>query len=209
MDINSLPSNSNKSREQEKQQYNKPEKKIEPVVEAGTRTKKKSGIVRLADVFLPEDVTSVKDYILRDVIIPKIRDMLHDIGAEAWDSFWGISGRSTRGSAAKVSYVSYDKYSSGGRRDISDQSPRQSGRLDYDDIVFSSRGDAEAVLDRMGEICDQYKCVSVADMYDLADVTNDNYALNKYGWTDIHEAKIIRMSGGGYTIKMPRATQLD
>lgn len=208
MDINSLPSNSHKSKEQERREYSKPEKKVTPVVTSEVKTKKKSSIVRLADVFLPEDVTSVREYVIKDVIIPKIRDMLHDIGAEAWDSFWGISGRSTRGTATRVTYTSYDKYSRQGRRDISDQSPRQS-RIDYDDIVFSSRGDAESVLDRMGELCDQYNCVSVADMYELADVSNDNYTLNKYGWTDIRDAKIIRLGGGGYSIKMPKAIQLD
>lgn len=204
MDIDSLPSNSHKSREA---QYHKPEKKVEKVVSGSTSTKKKSGIVKLADVFLPEDVASVKSYIIGDVIIPKIKNMLHDIGAEAWDSFWGISGRSSRPSASRVSYVSYDKYSRN-KTDISDHSRQRSG-IDYDDIVFSSRGDAQSVLDSMGDICDQYQAVSVADMYELADVPNENYTLNKYGWTDIHDAKIVRLSGGDYTIKMPRAVSLD
>lgn len=206
MDINSLPSNSHKSKEEK---YHKPEKKIESVVSGSTSLKKKSGIVKLADVFLPEDVQSVKSYILDDVIIPKIKNMLHDIGAEAWDSFWGISGRSTnRGSASRVSYVSYDKYSNR-NADPRDKQPRQRSGLDYDDIVFNSRGDAEIVLDRMSELCDRYQTVSVADMYELADVSTDNYMLNKYGWTDLHDAKIVRLSGGYYTIKTPRAMPLD
>lgn len=206
MDIDSLPSNSHKSKEK---QYNLPEKKVESVVTGTTSTKKKSSVTKIADVFLPEDVSSVKDYILRDVIIPKVRNMLHDIGAEAWDSFWGISGRSSnRPVASRVSYTSYDKYSRRGN-DAQDRRPRQRTGVDYDDIVFSSRGDAEVVLDRMDELCDQYQAVSVADMYELADVSNDNYTLNKYGWTDIHEAKIVRLSGGDYTIKMPKAMPLD
>lgn len=204
MDIDSLPSNSHKSREE---QYHKPEKKVEKVVSGSTSTKKKSSIVKLADVFLPEDVASVKSYIIGDVIIPKIKNMLHDIGAEAWDSFWGISGRSSRPSASRVSYVSYDKYSRN-KTDISDH-PRQRSGIDYDDIVFSSRGDVQSMLDSMSDICDQYQAVSVADMYELADVPNENYTLNKYGWTDIHDAKIVRLSGGDYTIKMPRAVSLD
>ena len=204
MDINSLPSNSHKSKEQDKQ-YSKPEKKIEPVVSGKATVKKKSGIVRLADVFLPEDVNSVKEYILVDVIIPKIKNMLHDIGSEAWDSFWGISGRSgSRGTASKVSYVSYDRYS----RDKQPENPRRSG-VNYEEIVFPTRGDAETVYDRMSELCDTFGNVSVADVYELADVPNDNYTLNKYGWTSMEGAQVVRLSGGGFAIKMPKARPFD
>lgn len=204
MDINSLPSNSHKSKEQEKQ-YSKPEKKIEPVVSGKATVKKKSGIVRLADVFLPEDVNSVKDYVIGDIIIPKIRSLLHDIGSEAWDSFWGISGRSSsRGTASKVSYVSYDRYS----RDKQPETPRRSG-VNYEEIIFSTRGDAEAVYDRMAELCDTFNAVSVADMYELAEVPNDNYTLNKYGWTSMEGAQVVRLSGGGFAIKMPKARPFD
>ena len=204
MDINSLPSNSHKSKEQEKQ-YSKPEKKIEPVVSGKATVKKKSGIVRLADVFLPEDVSSVKEYILVDVIIPKIKNMLHDIGSEAWDSFWGISGRSnSRGTASRVSYVPYDKMS----QSKSTESPRRSG-VNYEEIVFPTRGDAESVYDRMSELCDTFNAVSVADMFELADVPNDNYTLNKYGWTSMEGAQVVRLSGGGFAIKMPKARPFD
>lgn len=204
MDINSLPSNSHKSKEQEKQ-YSKPEKKIEPVVSGKATVKKKSGIVRLADVFLPEDVDSVKTYIVFDILIPKIKSGIHDIVSEAWDSFCGISGRSgSRGTASKVSYVSYDKMSQNKQID----SPRRSG-VNYEEIVFPTRGDAESVYDRMAELCDTFNAVSVADMYELADVPNDNYTLNKYGWTSMEGAQVIRLSGGGFAIKMPKARPFD
>ena len=204
MDINSLPSNSHKSKEQEKQ-YSKPEKKIEPVVSGKAVVKKRTGITRLADVFLPEDVDSVKTYIIFDILIPKIKFGIHDIVSEAWDSFCGISGRrGSRGTASKVSYVSYDNYS----RDKQPENPRRSG-VNYEEIVFPTRGDAESVYDRMAELCDTFNAVSVADMYELADVPNDNYTLNKYGWTSMEGAQVIRLSGGGFAIKMPKARPFD
>lgn len=203
MDIDNLPSNSHKSKE--KQQYHLPEKKVEPVVTGKTTLKKKSGIVKLADVFLPEDVSSVKDYIIRDVIIPKVKSMLHDIGSEAWDSFWGISGRSSSGKSI-ARYVSYDKYSQ--NQTNRSETPRRSG-VNFEDIEFTSRGDAEIVYDRMAELCDQYNAVSVADMYELANVSNDNFALNKIGWTSMEGAEVVRVPGGGFKIKMPMAHQFD
>ena len=190
MDIDSLPSNSHKSREK---QYHLPEKKVEPVVTGKTTLKKKSGIVKLADVFLPEDVSSVKEYIIRDVIIPKV----------AWDSFWGISGRSSSGKSI-ARYVSYDKCSQNKRSDP----PRRSG-VSFEDIEFNSRGDAEIVYDRMAELCDQYNAVSVADMYELANVSNDNFVLAKIGWTSMEGAEVVRVPGGAFKIKMPMAHPFD
>lgn len=203
MDINSLPSNSHKSREEK---YHKPEKDISPVVSQPATLRKKSGIVKLADIFMPEDISSVKDYIVGSVIIPKIKNVLHDIGSEAWDSFWGISGRSSsRGPASRVTFghTDYNKMSTQG------EAPRQRSGVDYNDIEFRTRGDAELVLDRMGELCENYDFVSVADMYSIAEVSNDNFALTKWGWTDISEAKVVPLSGGGYSIKMPRAKPID
>ena len=56
-------SNSDKSREK---QINKPvpEKKIEKVVQGEVRSKKKSGLQKITDAFVPDDVANVKSYII-------------------------------------------------------------------------------------------------------------------------------------------------
>ena len=46
-------------------------------------------------------------------------------------------------------------------------------------------------------------------MYELAEVPNDNYRLNKYGWTSMEGAQVDRLSGGGFAIKMPKARPFD
>lgn len=60
----------------------------------------------------------------------------------------------------------------------------------------------------MNDIISQYGVVSVLDLYDLADVSTDNYAANKYGWTDISGCKAIRVRDG-YILKLPRALPLN
>ena len=74
-------------------------------------------------------------------------------------------------------------------------------------IVFNSRGDAEAVLMSMDELISQYEVVRVADLYDLAGITGD-YTDYRYGWTDIRSARIERVRDG-YIIRMPKALPLD
>ena len=59
----------------------------------------------------------------------------------------------------------------------------------------------------MDEIMEEYHIVRVADLYDLVGVTGD-YTDNNYGWTNIRNAKIVRVRDG-YKIDMPRALPLD
>ena len=59
----------------------------------------------------------------------------------------------------------------------------------------------------MDDILEKYGMVSVADLYDLVGVTG-NYTDNKYGWTNLSNAEIVRVRDG-YQIKLPRARVLD
>lgn len=196
-------SNSHKSKEENKEQ---PEKKVEKVISGKARTKEKSGLAKAADVFISEDVTNVKSYILMDVLIPAIKKGLYDIVTNGLDMIlYGETGHSEkRSTASKVSYRSY--YDQKNRRDDRPANHSRSGRSNSD-VIFESRGEAEAVLARMDELVDTYGLVSVADLYDLSGVTSE-YTDNKYGWTDVRNASIARVRDG-YVIKMPRAMPLN
>ena len=119
---------------------------------------------------------------------------------------YGEAGRSKRnGSAPKVSYRQYYNQSSEPIRAGSANSRRS---IDYDDICFDTRGDAETVLDAMQDIINQYGTVSIADLYELAHVANDNFTLNRYGWANINGAQAVRVRDG-YILKLPRAVPLN
>lgn len=81
--------------------------------------------------------------------------------------------------------------------------------MDYMDIPFQSRPDAEKVLDAMRDILDQYPSVSVADFYDLVGYNyGNNYTCNNYGWTDLSEVTIT-WSRGAWYITLPRAVVIN
>ena len=107
-----------------------------------------------------------------------------------------------RSTADRVSYRSY--YDNGYDRR---SSIVRSSNYSYDDIILNSRGEAEDVLVRMDELMETYGLVRVADLYDLVGITG-NYTDNKYGWTNIRNAEIVRVRDG-YMIKMPRAVPID
>ena len=195
-------SNSHKSKK-ENQELARSEKRVQSVVNGSAKAKKKSDIRKITDVFVSEDVSNVKSYILLDVLVPAVKKAISDIVTNGIDMIlYGEAGRSRKGNtnASKVSYRSY--YESQSDRDRRERSAIRSP-FDYDDILFETRGDAETVLDAMNEIISQYGVVSVGDLYDLANVQTSNYTVNKYGWTDIFGCKPMRVRDG-YILKLPR-----
>lgn len=182
-------------------------KKVEKVVTGKVKTKKKSEVSKLKDVFISEDVSNVKSYIVMDVLIPAAKKAISDIVRDGIDMI--LYGDAHRGrSSSGASYVSYRSYSDRDRRDTRRES---SGRTrigyDYDDIVLESRVEAEEVLQRMDELIETYGIVSVADLYDLVGKTC-NYTDNKYGWTNIRNAEPVRVRDG-YLLKMPKAGPIN
>ncbi len=194
-------SNSDKSR-----QETASEKKVEAVINGTAKTRKKGEMQKFADVFIAEDATNVKSYILMEVIVPAVKKAISDIVTTGIDMIlYGEAGRSKRNnSAPKVSYRQYYNQSS-------DQVRAGSGNrrsIDYDDILFDTRGDAETVLDAMQDIIGQYGTVSIADLYELAHVPNDNFTLNRYGWANLNGSQAVRVRDG-YILKLPRAVPLN
>ena len=183
-----------------------PEKKVEKVIAGTVKSKKKSEIRKFTDVFISEDINNVKSYILLDVLIPAIKKAISDIVTNGIDMIlYGETGKTKSNSiASKVSYRSYYD-GRNGRRDYS--AIRTKISYNYDDIIFDNRGEAEDVLSRMDELISTYGLVSVADLYDLVGVTG-NYTDNKYGWTNIRNASVIRVRDG-YMLKLPKALPLD
>lgn len=191
-------SNSHKSRQNQNDDI--PEKRVEKVVSGSVKSKKKNGLQKITNVFVPDDV---KSYIFEDIVVPAVKDIILD----AVRAFLGVSGNSRGGRSSTSSKISYRKYyDDRDRRDSGNVSRTRTG-YDYDDIILESRGEAEDVLERMDELIATYQVVSVADFYDLVGVSG-NYTDNKYGWTDIRNASVIRVRDG-YMIKLPKALPLN
>ena len=199
------PSNSNKVKEAKRQQA-LTEKKVEKVITGMARTKKKSEIRKFTDVFISEDVNNVKSYILMDVLVPAIKKAISDIVTNGVDMIlYGEAGSNKKRST--VSKISYNKMFDDPRSSRIHSERGRTG-LDYDVLIFDSRGDAEAVLSALEDIIAQFGVASVGDLYDLAQVSTTNYAINKYGWSDLRSAEVIR-ARDGYMIKLPRALPLN
>lgn len=180
-------------------------KDIQPVAKA--KTKKKSEVKKFADVFIAEDITSVKDYIVNDVLIPAAKKAISDIITNGIDMILYGEARGKDRRRDTGSRVSYTKYYERDRDRDYDRGRTRRSVYDYDDIILDTRGEAEDVLNRMDDLIDAYGMVSVADLYDLVGVSG-NYTDNKYGWTNLRNAE-VRRTRDGYLLKLPKALPFD
>ena len=198
------PSNSHKSKEENRSLARTEEKRVEKVVKGAVKTKKKGGVSKLADIFINEDVSNVKSYILMDVLIPATKKAISDIITNGIDMIlYGGNGRGGRPSGGRSSYVNYSSYS----RDERPRDSRHNTRFDYDDIIFQTRGEAIEVRDQMEDLIAHFGHVTVADLYDMADLTAP-YTANKYGWMNVRNVEPVRVRDG-YILKLPRAVLID
>ena len=190
-----------------KHKANLSEKKVEKVVRGKVKVKNKSEMHKFKDIFISEDAANVKSYILLDVLVPAVKKAIKDIVTDGIEIIlYGESGRRRNGSSTNASYVSYNRFAD--RRDDDRYNDRQARvGYSYKNITLETRGEAEEVLSRMDELIDTYGVVSVADLYDLVGITG-NYTDNKYGWTNIRNAKPVRV-GDGFMLELPKALPIN
>ena len=190
----------------EKMKKEASDKKVEKVVKGKVKVKKKN---KFADLFISEDANNVKDYIFLDVLVPAIKKAISDIVTDGIDIIlYGGSGNGRkRSSSGSISYTSYsrfsDRFSDRDRRD----DRRSSIGYRFNDIIFDDRREAKEVLERLDELIDNYGKATVADFYDLVDISG-NYTDNRYGWTSLRNADIVSVRDG-WMIKLPKALVLD
>lgn len=200
--------NSHKYKEEQKS-TTPVEKRVQKVVKDPAKTKKNE-VRKIADIFISEDVSNVKNYIFMDVLVPAVKKAIYDIVTNGIDMFlYGGTGKGKSSSSpgAKVSYRSYydQKNSSSGYR--GSENVRSNNGFEYDDIEFQHRGEAEAALQQMHDAIARYGIVTVADLYDMAGLTAP-YTSQKYGWMSVNGVNVVR-TRDGYVLKLPRAVPID
>ena len=184
--------NSHKYKEEQKAAS---ERKIEKVVTGTVKTKKRLS----GKIFNTGDMGDVRDYLVDEVAIPGVKNLILDFIIGGATRLLGGKSRYSRSTgASKISYRDYYEQ----RDDRRPVSTSGTGRFDIDDIIFPTRGDAEAVRDQMDEVIAKYGFVTVGDMYDMAGLPQP-FTGQKYGWTSIVSSRIESVRDG-YVIRLPK-----
>ncbi len=179
------------------QKYNEVSKK-EKIVKGDVSTRKRPLNKKLADIFFVEDVETVKQYVIFDVIIPGIKRLAID----ALSMMLLGSVRSSSSSGGKYhDYSNYSRNNSKNNRTDIDNNNRD--KRDYRDVVLASRMDAEEVLKELREDINEHDKTSVGYFYQLVGMSSD-WNDNDRGWYDLSGAQ-VRPCRDGYYIDLPRA----
>lgn len=191
---------------------------------------KKAGLgKRFRSIFIGEDGRSVATHVLWDVVIPAAKDLLYDAGQEALGRSLGINVRGARRSSGPINYngigstlASRVNYNRPGfmtdprdRQQQAQTAPKAGlpgrnvtlGNVAIDDIILSTRIEADDVIGRMYNLVERYGRVTVADLFDLVGVTGE-YTDENFGWVDLTGARPHRY-GQGYRLDLPRPIQID
>lgn len=205
MNVN-YPSNSHKTRETK---ASTPEKNVEKVITGEAIQRKKSAGSKFKDVFTGEDARSVGSYILFDVFIPALKSMLADATSQGVERIlFGDARRGSNSSGGRQGYTSYNKmYGSKPSNAPRELSRSARATHNFGEVILSSRGEAEEVLDRLTALIDTYSVATVSDLYDLVGITG-NFTDDKWGWFDLRGAQISRVREG-YLINLPQTQPID
>lgn len=185
--------------------------------------KKRSVWKEVKGEFISEDAPSVGEYVVYDILLPALRDLISDIGHGALDMAMGTDGRRyRRGGRGRrdETYISYDRYwdrESPRRRarwndDEDDDyvgrrrsSRRVPSNEDLDEFIFSDKKKALSLLAEMQDRIDKYDDVSVGYFLDrIGESIPGDFVSDDWGWYNLDNAKVKPAYGGGWHIIFPK-----
>jgi hypothetical protein len=198
-----------------------PEKKVEKVVSGKVVRRKKTLGTRIREMFTGSDADSVKEYIIQDVLVPALKDMISDATSGGIDRILYKDShrharRSRRGDFGRDSHTAYNKAFSSGPRQSRYDDPRDRPRPQHsarrrsnelEEVILATRAEAEEVLDRMYALLERYDATSVSDLNELLGLTGQ-YTDDKWGWLDLRGSGVRRIREG-YLLELPEPQPLD
>lgn len=204
------PSNSNKDR----QASLPPPQSAEPIVTNPTKVRvKRPSLFRM---IFEQDLKDIKDCLITEYIEPRLKDIAYGIFESALstvdDSIQMMIYKNSRpggfrGTMNKPAPTPYNRISTQAR---SYPPTTVTSSYNYNEIIYSSYGEADAVLTAMKEWIHDYGTVAVARYYDFSNYTGSqrSYTDNDYGWTDLSHVTQPKKIPEGFILELGRAKQL-
>lgn len=200
------PSNSDKVRNEKE---NIVQQTADKKVISGNAIIKKKPQSKLAKTLFAEDMDNVKNYISKDLIIPKIKELLYYTVADSLEMLlWSDSADRSRDRGRSAMYRNYTSYSDNRRPSSPPIRANSRSEFNLDEIYLNSKGDGEVAIDRLLDILGQYGAVTVTDLYEAIGMAGQcDYTASDWGWRDLGSAEVIRRREG-YLLKLPRPQYL-
>lgn len=181
-------------------------KKIEKVITGKATVKPKGELAKLAETFFAEDIRKVKDYLIKEVIVPTIKDTIWTVIARGSERMlYGESGHAPKNS--KLGHINYNNlFKQTGNPAPSSGST--SSQYAVDNIFLDNKGDAEKILWAMKSYIDQFGSVSISEMYDMLEQPIGDFMATRWGWRSLNTASVVRITDDCYKLNLPPAISL-
>ena len=189
------------------------EQRAQKVVTGTVTTKKPSIAKRLRIILFGDNGKSVGSYLVEDVFIPAFRDTLDEMITGSKDLLLHGERRSRPRSGALGSRMTFQNTNYGGMSRPGGARPvvdpvQPKGQYYFEDIVLSSKGDAEVVLTQLIDILDEYGQVTIADLRDTVGMSGQ-YTDRNWGWISLANARTERLRGTqNYILDLPQPIYL-
>jgi hypothetical protein len=195
----------------------KPEKKIEKVVTGEVKQRKKPFGRKVRDAFSIENNKTLAERLTGEFIVPQSKKLFYEIATQALRmKLWGDAGPGPMGARGVGGLLEQRfNYASVSSPHVIREDPRGGPHLGYqarnsfsfDEIIFQSRVEAQAVLSQMFEVLDNYGVTTVSDLYSMCGITPAITDEN-YGWTDLRGSDVAPIRDG-YVLDLPRPVAID
>lgn len=177
------------------------------IVHSAPQRAKASRWTRFKDAFIATSPKDVKKFVIKEVVIPGIIDIISDTLHRGVDMFLYGESRSSsrRGRGIYSSRPSYEEYYSkkNGNGRITTKSATG---YHLDDMIFDSRNDADDKFEQLAELLAENEVVSVYEYYDICEQSADQTDWN-YGWTSLEGSSILR-DRNGWRLHMPKPSRI-
>lgn len=197
------PSNSNKSKEENRQT-------VAPVVSEPAVVRKSRKKNKLLHMIFAQDFVDIKKGLVTEWIAPKIKDLSWSLIQAGIDTVQNAMKMMVYEDYKPVDRAklpaercSYSNYYPQQNRPV----PTMTSEVNYDEFIYKTFGEADAVLTELKNLISRSRCATVLDLYNLSKVATSNYTLQDWGWTDLSFAE-VKQSQDGYIIALPKARSL-
>lgn len=162
---------------------------------------------RLAKEFLG-DPREMREYFFEDVLFPGIKRAILDMMSMMFfNDTYGDRERGGRRRDYTRSFRSDSRRSSDRSRRDRDSRSGGDDKIDYKNIRFNKRSDADRIMATLRGRVREYGSASIADLYDLIDVTPSHRDFD-FGWDREEDIGMRRMSDGRWLLDVPEAIEI-
>lgn len=191
---------------------------LEKIVTSGVTQRKKPLTKRFLETFVGGDAKGTLFYVMGEILVPAAKDMVAEAVTQGFERMiFGESRsggrRSSMGSSYSRPHTNYNRMGPGRGMSREREDPRELSRRarathEFDEIILDTRAEAELVIDRLGELIEQYDVATVAALYELVGITSQ-HTDGKWGWDSMRDARVERLRGGGYLLDLPKTMPVD